>query len=169
MNIGEQIKNHPLYAICTILVVPLIVGTWGLSEAIRVTPLNQEKERLEKRVAELSQKNTELNNLVASQGSAKQSQESIADWQNRNAELQKRIEVYKSNCDILSEIRALDKRKLEIDKRERWTSVGRLPGSSVEDAIKEDFNRTPEKERRQSSELQARILSLQERLMCQPR
>jgi hypothetical protein len=78
MNVVEQIKSHSLYAFA-VLLIPIIVGVWYLSEALRVnpkkeqiellkeqvTPLKEQVAALKEQVAVLSQKNRELNGLVA--------------------------------------------------------------------------------------------------------
>jgi len=61
MNVVEQIKNHPLYAFA-VLLIPLIVGVWLLSEALRVNPKQEQialreaqKVDLERQVAALKE------------------------------------------------------------------------------------------------------------------
>src|SRR5262245_65508151 len=41
MNVVEQIKNHRLYAFA-VLLIPIIVGVWLLSEALRVNPKQEQ-------------------------------------------------------------------------------------------------------------------------------
>ena len=76
MNVVEQIKNHSLYAF-VVLLIPIIVGVWYLSEALRVNPLNQRieywkeqsanKDRLKAVKADLEKQVETLNEKVTAQ------------------------------------------------------------------------------------------------------
>jgi hypothetical protein len=63
MNVVEQIKNHPLYAF-TVLLIPIIVGVWYLSEALRVNPKQEQIALREAQKADLERQITALKGQV---------------------------------------------------------------------------------------------------------
>ena len=86
----------------------------------------------------------------------KQSREAIEGWTSQNAALQKKLDTYATNYSIMSEIRELDKRKSETEKK---IASRRLFANGERPLKKQD--------QRQLDELQARILVLQQRLACE--
>jgi hypothetical protein len=82
-----------------------------------------------------------------SQNSHKQWKDALEVCRKENSGLQKTVNSYVSNCSIISEIRALDKRKATID-------------SNVQNGYS---NQQPE-----SNDLQVRILVYQQKLRCEP-
>ena len=64
MNVVEQIKNHPLYAFA-VLLIPLIVGVWLLSEALRVNPKQEQIALREAQKADLERQVAALKEQVA--------------------------------------------------------------------------------------------------------
>jgi hypothetical protein len=84
---------------------------------------------------------------VTSRPTLQKWQEAEKAWIKNNDQLQKLVTSYSNNCSIISEIRALDKRKAIFDENVR-------NGHS--------------KYQLESNDLQARILSLQQHLTCQP-
>ena len=64
MNVVEQIKNHPLYAFA-VLLIPIIVGVWLLSEALRVNPKQEQIALREAQKADLERQVAALKEQVA--------------------------------------------------------------------------------------------------------
>ena len=64
MNIVEQIKNHSLYALA-VLLIPIIVGVWFLSEALRVNPKQEQIALREAQKADLERQVAALKEQVA--------------------------------------------------------------------------------------------------------
>jgi hypothetical protein len=100
------------------------------------------------------------NNLAVAQDSLKQ-------FRDDNAKLQNRIKTYEVNGKIFSQINALDKRKSGINRNTRnyWGFNTNDPNNRFVN----DLKAQDEKQIRESTELQARILSLQQKLECEPK
>jgi hypothetical protein len=64
MNVVERIKNHPLYAFA-VLLIPIIVSVWLLSEALRVNPKQEQIALREAQKADLERQVAALKEQVA--------------------------------------------------------------------------------------------------------
>jgi len=91
-----------------------------------------------------------------SQTQHSQCQHTLEEWKTRYADLHKQLNMYTDNCNIIAKIHDLETQKssIEEDIARQTTSV-----------VKENTDNWI----RQSSDLQARILDLQQRLTCQPK
>jgi hypothetical protein len=86
--------------------------------------------------------------------SCKQFPDIVEKYQKGHAELQKTLNSYVANCSILSEVRALDKRKIAIDD---WRTQ-----AGYTDRVYDTW-------KHQSDGLQVRIQSLEQKLGCEPK
>jgi hypothetical protein len=186
--IGQWLASEIIVSIWPLIAFPVLIAAtaWVASEAFRVAPRDKSIAFLAEEVAkrsklisewkeayEIHQKQSELlleNNktlgktcedaITKCQSDFNQcqtrSQEClnvIGKWEKHSAELQKTVNSYASNGSIISEIRALDKRK-----------------SAIEDYLssKGYTQEAYETWKRQSTDFQARILVLQQKLACEP-
>jgi len=181
LSLKERVGKHPIhYFAYTVIAVALAVAlavAW-LSAHYQVNPRDREiaylKEQLSERDKTISKleaarepDRAQINQLLATNqkienalgavnADLKQSREAIEGWTSQNAALQKKLDTYATNYSIMSEIRELDKRKSEIEKK---IASRRLFANGERPLKKQD--------QRQLDELQARILVLQQRLACE--
>ena len=114
-------------------------------------PISTNYKTLEGHLAECQ--NTLKQWSVDGKNTIKQWQDALEGWKKQNSELQKTVNSYVSNCSIISEIRALDKRKATIDNWRGDTGYTQKAYDSWE---------------RQSADFQARMLVLHNKLTCEP-
>ncbi len=117
---------------------------WAVSQSTRVSlrdrdiaAMNQQIAKQEKTISELkalyepylkqisqllADKQILEDNAKASQETFKKWQEAQDLWIKQNDQLQKLVNSYSKNCSIISEIRALDKRKATLDENVRFTT-----------------------------------------------
>ncbi len=181
LSLKERVGKHPMhYFAYTVIAVALAValGVAWLSEHYQVNPRDREiaylKEQLSERdktiskleaarepdraqINQLLATNQKLENaLGAVNADLKQSHEAIEGWESHNVALKKKLDTYATNYSIISEIRELDKRKSEIEKK---ISSRGLFANEERPLKKQD--------QRRLDEFQARILVLQQRLTCE--
>jgi chromosome segregation ATPase len=181
LSLKERVEKHPIhYFAYTVIAVAIAVafGVAWLSEHYQVSPRDGEiaylKEQLSERektiskleaarepdlvqINQLLATNQKLeNDLRVAHADLKQSREVIEGWKSQDAALQKKLETYATNSSIMSEIRELDKRKSDIEKKiaSRWL-------------VANEERPLKKQNQRQLDELQARILVLQQRLACE--
>jgi chromosome segregation ATPase len=85
-----------------------------------------------------------------------QCQNTLEGWKTHNAELQKQLNICTDNCNIIAKIHDLETQKSSIEE-----DIARQTTSDVKENTENWI--------RQSHDLQARILDLQQRLACQPK
>ncbi|SRR6266568_7007290 len=178
MGLKEQIENHPVIIYATVFIFTACAAvpiTWLISEKLQVNPRDQKIANLKEQVAKYEQYIRDLNtanepsrkqieqlltnnktlenNIVVSQSNFKYCQDAIELWKTQNSELQKTLNIYMTNCNIISEVRALDTRKSRVDE-----SITKMYS---QDQI--------EKFKRESDDLQACMLSIQQHLTCLPK
>ena len=184
-SLKEKVEKHPFYyiAVTAIAVATSVAGgVFWLSEKYRVEPKNERIAYLDKQVQDRDDKISKLNaaydpdrkqinELLATiqklENNISVAQDSLKQLRDDNAKLQKRIKIYEANGKIFSQIDALDKRKSVIDRniRNYWGYNTNDPN----DRFVNDLKAQDEKKIRESNELQARILSLQQKLECEPK
>jgi chromosome segregation ATPase len=187
--ISEQIDKHG--KVISIMVAFAVAG-WSFSQANWVAPRDRDiaslrdqvKERVQiiydlktaydpdqTKVDELSADKEKLENALAAyqvelqhsqdacEGSHTQNaqcQHTLEEWKTRYADLQRQLNMSTDNGNILAKIHDLETQKssIEEDIARQTTSVGK---ENTENWL------------RQSSDLQDRILDLQQRLTCEPK
>lgn len=170
MDLKKQIENHIITVIVGVAIATAST-VWIASEQIRVKPLERQIIEYDKKIEPLNNTIKELrnnsdpyrkkvevleNDLSVAQGNLKQWQDAVTAWQKRNSELKQSLNLYASNCSIISEIHALDSRKIELEKDINiYTNAGHSNADNVTEW------------RRQADQYQVRILDLQKRLLCQ--
>ena len=188
MTLRQTLENHFAYIVLTVAVGAFGLG-WGACEAARVTNKSDKIADLEKRVAELSQQakdsafavepyqkevtellsNTkrleaECSNtrnleadLSSTQRNLAQWQQALQSWKMANAQLQSELNVCVTNGAVVGLSRVIEGKKEDIEKEladeVHW---------HVESARGDEF-------RRRIAEYQARLVSLQDKLVCMRR
>ena len=171
----EKVEKHPFYYIAvTAIAVATTVGcgVFWLSEKYRVEPKNERAAYLEQQISKLRDAydpdRKQINELSATiqklENSQAVLQDSLKKSYNDNAALQKRIKNYETNSNILSAIRELNKEKSLVDR-----NLYPLTTNQAEGPFAKEQTRLHEMQMYKSSHLQDRILSLQQKLGCEPK
>jgi DNA repair exonuclease SbcCD ATPase subunit len=175
MTLKQTLENNIAIVVLTTAVAAFGAG-WGGCELARVASKTEKIADLEKKTAEQSQQikdsnvaiepyqkqinelllntrrlETDLNN---SQGNLTQWQQVLNSWKSANEKLQNDINLYASNCSVISLARAIEGKK-EITER----ALANAYSWSSEVPKIEDY-------KRQVTEYQARLISLNEKLTC---
>ena len=181
-ELKERTEKNPVYVVFTFAVAAAGIA-WAASEKIQVAPREREigslrqqvaelkaaNEPGQKQIQELSAKNIKLeNDLEASRNNLIKTQDTLKARETNYLVLEKNINRCEANGNIFSEIRKLEERKAPFDARltTKWGLRTIKSGEKPEPYIP-TFHEI--QWQRQSDELQARIVDLQQRLHCQPK
>lgn len=178
MTIKQKLENNLTVFAITVAVAAFSSG-WGACEIVRVTNKTEKIADLEKKIADQSQQIKDSNvaiepyqkqitdllsktqrleaDLNNSQSNLTQWQQSLNSWKIAHEKIQNELNLYASNCSVISHIRAVESKKENIENSLATAQINN-PGSIRIDDYK-----------RQISEYQSRLVSLQERLACIPR
>jgi septal ring factor EnvC (AmiA/AmiB activator) len=175
MTIKQTLENHIVIVAAMVAVTAFGFG-WGACERVRVAVQAEKISDLEKRIADQSQQikdstvaiepyQKQISDLLSStrrletdlnssQGNLAQWQKALQSWKDVNEKLQKDLNLYASNCGVISLTSAVESKK-----------------ESVERSLANAYFRDSEKPKiddykRQVSEYQTRLVSLHEKLVC---
>ena len=175
MSVKKKLEDHVVIVVLTVAVSTFAMG-WTACELVRVANKTERISELEKKVADQSQQLKDNNvaiepyqkriaelvsnmqrleaDLNSSRGDLVQWQQALQSWKNANAELQRDLSRYTSNCSVISLLKAVEGKKELVER----SLAGAYQWSSETPKI-EDY-------KRQVAEYQSRLMSLQERLLC---
>lgn len=175
MSIKQKLEDHIVIFTLTVAVASFGFG-WGACEKALVTNKTEKIADLEKKVADQLQQTKDSNIAIEpyqkqiaellsnitrleadmnnSQGKLAQWQQALQSWKSANEKLQGDLNLYASNCNVISLIRAVEGKKDNVEH-----SLAQAYSYSSEKPKIEDY-------KRQVAEYQVRLVSLQEKLAC---
>jgi septal ring factor EnvC (AmiA/AmiB activator) len=170
-KLKERIENHLIVVLAGVLVFGITIGL-KVVEYVQIAPRDREiaslKEQVTKLEADRDPDRKQINELSTTiqklENSLAALQDSLKKSYNDNAVLQKRIKTYETNGAILLAIRGLAKEKSLVDK-----NLYPVRTNQTEGFMAREQTRHHEMQMYKSNQLQDRILSLQQKLGCEPK